>query len=77
MSKYSELSKELESIHESALYNDFADMVANISNLGVATAVLGGFLCAWCQDHDEDFTAAIALMWIADKRSRGRCRNDS
>lgn len=70
MSRYCELSKELESIHESALYNDFANMVANISNLGVATAVLGGFLRAWCQDHDEDFTSALALMWIADKEAK-------
>lgn len=70
MSKYSESYRELESIQESTLYNDFAAMIENISNIGVATAVLGGFLCAWCNSHDEDFMHALALMLVAEKEVR-------
>ena len=76
MSKYTESVKELESIQETEEYENFAKIVENISNLGVATAVLGGFLRAWCQANDEDFTHALALMVFAHKEVK-RSNNDS
>lgn len=68
MSKDYESFKELERIKDSTLYKDFEEMAMKISNLGVATAAIGGILRRWCNDHDEKFINALVLMGVADRQ---------
>lgn len=62
MSEFEELFKELESIKGSQEYKDFKEKAMHISNLGVATAAIGGILRMWCYEHDENLMDALVLM---------------
>lgn len=62
MSEFAESYKELESIKDSQEYKDFKEKAMHISNLGVATAVIGGILHRWCFEHDKNLMDALVLM---------------
>lgn len=69
MSKESESYRELDRIKDSSVYKDFEEMTMKISNLGVATAAIGGILRRWCNNHGEKFIDALVLMGVADRQA--------
>lgn len=70
MSKDFESLRELEQIKDSMVYKEFDEMAMKISNLGVATAAIGGILRRWCNDHDKRFIDALVLMGVADSQAK-------